>query len=114
VNGYVTECVGRDSSQLYRLGTTRLRVGRAFDNDVVLTARAVSPHHLELFVDDAQCAWLTNLSEENGTWLRRKPVEGSVALASTPCVIELGASVIRVHANDAEVATTQRLRHSYE
>jgi hypothetical protein len=110
VNGYVVEFFGRDSNPFYRLGTNRIRVGRAFDNDVVLTVRAVSPHHLELFVDDAQRAGLTNLSEENGTWLRGKPVKGSVALASTPCVIELGASVIRVHVTDAEVAPTQRLR----
>ena len=65
----------------YRLGDTPLRIGRAYDNDVVLTDAHVCPYHAQLHRDAEGRFWLQDLGSLNGTYVgrSRKPI-GSAEL----------------------------------
>jgi pSer/pThr/pTyr-binding forkhead associated (FHA) protein len=71
-NARLTDAQGR-SLELSTQGTTRL--GRAPDNDLVLTDSTVSQHHAEIGFDNGR-AFLRDLGSSNGTFVEGSRVNG--------------------------------------
>ncbi len=69
--------------QHYRFNSHRIRIGRAFDNDLILNDAAVSPHHAVIEMDDEGQLVLRDLDSLNGTFVKhRKRIEGPYRLES--------------------------------
>jgi hypothetical protein len=74
-------CACYGEARSYRLERPVVRVGRAPDNDVVLTDASVSAAHAELWWNGAQ--WeVIDLHSRNGTVANGEPVTGRVSLSS--------------------------------
>ncbi|MCC9312415.1 ATP-binding cassette domain-containing protein [Kitasatospora sp. RB6PN24] len=68
----------RPPTSIHPLVAHTLRIGRAPDNDLVLTDLEVSRHHAELHTTaDGRCA-ITDLHSHNGTYLNGQPVTQAV------------------------------------
>jgi len=82
-----------------------LRVGRAYDNDIVISDPYVCPHHLELSTESG-CMLVRDLGSVNGTYTgnKRNPVNTLALQDGT--VIQLGHSQLRFHLVNGEVAPT--------
>lgn len=57
-----------------------VKVGRAKDNDIVLTHASVSRYHCELFYDAEGNVFLTDKNSANGTFVNGRRINGSVQL----------------------------------
>ena len=62
----ITDQSGR-SHQYRRLSGERLTVGRAWDNDLILSDPAVNPHHAIIELDENRQLMITDLDTLNGT-----------------------------------------------
>lgn len=84
-----------------------LRVGRAYDNDMIIGDPYVCPHHLVLALDAGRLL-ARDLGSENGTYAgdRKERIE-SVELQDG-LVIHFGHSQLRYHATGVEVAPAWR------
>lgn len=71
----ILEIPNRGLNQYHTLDQFPVRVGRAYDNDIILSHRSVSAHHLVIDKKDDNTLVVKNLSEENGTQVNKKPVE---------------------------------------
>ena len=66
-------------------------IGRAVDNDIVLSRREVSRYHAEIDSDGLQ-TWVRDLGSRNGTWLNGEPLKGYGELKSGD-VLQLGGNI---------------------
>ncbi len=104
---------GRGQPQYRRVRNLPYRIGRAYDNDLILADPTVSAHHLQILEDEQGDLQIENLSSENGTRLLergssdRKLGSGSVAL-TVPAQIECGHTLIRVLRPDTPVLPARR------
>ncbi|WP_374212370.1 FHA domain-containing protein [Thiothrix subterranea] len=65
----ILEIQTRGLNQYHRLEQFPVTIGRALDNDVILSDNSVSPYHLCLEQDAEGQVFAHNLSSENGTRL---------------------------------------------
>lgn len=109
---------GRGQPQYRRVRSFPYRIGRAYDNDLILADPTVSAHHLQILEDEQGEHQIENLSSENGTRLLdrsaldrqatdRKLGSGAVAL-NVPAQIECGHTQIRVLRPDTPVLPARR------
>jgi hypothetical protein len=63
-----------------------VKVGRAKDNDIVLTHASVSRYHCELFYDGEGNVFLTDKNSANGTFVNGRRISGSVQLETNDIV----------------------------
>jgi hypothetical protein len=105
----ILEITTRGDQRYIPIDRPLLRVGRALDNDVILSDPTVSPHHFLIKRDAAGDYWLHSLSEENGTYVGRKAVTSPVALTDDALSFEAGRTRLRVLHDDATVAPTRLL-----
>ena len=63
-----------------------IKVGRAKDNDIVLTHSSVSRYHCELFYDGNGNVFLTDKNSANGTFVNGRQIFTSVQLQSNDIV----------------------------
>lgn len=84
-----------------------IRIGRAYDNDMIIGDPYVCPHHLVLVLDAGRLL-ARDLGSENGTYTgdRKEPIE-SVELQDG-LVIHFGHSQLRYHASGVKVAPAWR------
>jgi SARP family transcriptional regulator, regulator of embCAB operon len=86
---------------LYSLASTKTRIGRSPDNDIVLSDATVSRHHA-VIVADAGIFVITDLGSRNGVRVRgRRVLSGAVALDDGDCV-RIGDCELTFEVNSAE------------
>ncbi len=104
----VLEVITHSLNHYHRLRDFPVRIGRALDNDIILSDATVSPHHMEIDrAADGQLV-LRNLSLENGSKVNRQPLTEPVTLAleQQPIRLSLGSRRIRLLHPAMEVGQT--------
>ena len=71
-----------------------IKIGRGKENDVVLTDDLnISRNHAEIFQDDDENVFLTDLESANGTFINGKKLKGS-ELLKTNDIVKIGKTVL--------------------
>ncbi|MGB0722894.1 MAG: FHA domain-containing protein [Gammaproteobacteria bacterium] len=94
-------------NQLHRVERFPCRIGRAVDNDLVLSGHSVSPHHAELRVEDGRLA-VEDLGSDNGTHLDGRRLSGTVAVPEEGGVLRLGAAYLTLRTPATPLHPTRR------
>tara|TARA_R110000824_G_scaffold336_3_gene1931 strand:- start:87430 stop:88404 length:975 start_codon:yes stop_codon:yes gene_type:complete len=96
---------GRSQPVFHHVDSFPFRIGRAFDNDLIIADETVSPHHLELHADE-NSYWIKTIANENGTWIDKNlRVEGQHEL-TVPTTINMGRTHLDLHAAHSPVEPT--------
>jgi pSer/pThr/pTyr-binding forkhead associated (FHA) protein len=66
-----------------------IKIGRAKDNDIVLTHTSISRYHIEAFIDKEGNVFITDNNSKNGTFVNGNQIKGSVKLNSGD-ILKLG------------------------
>ena len=105
------EVLARDGEAVerIRIDAPEARVGRAFDNDVVVNDPHVAPHHLRIFRGEDGALVAEDLGSVNGLYAEHgaKPL-ARLALAAAPG-IRIGRTTLRVHDATQAVAPEKPL-----
>lgn len=107
----VLEVVNRAGRLLerQRASGARLTIGRAFDNDLILSDETVSPHHAALEIGSQGEVVLIDLDSLNGVRTERhERINGSIALRSGE-EYSFGRARVRVYDTAHGVADTVRI-----
>ena len=91
----------------YRLGDAPLRIGRAYDNDVVLTDEHVCPYHAQLHRDAEGRFWLQDLGSLNGTFVGRSRKPVGIAELGEQAQFRLGETQLRFRSGQVAPAPTR-------
>jgi len=105
----VLEVLNRSGNVVRRLpwdGAT-LRIGRAYDNDIILDDPYVCPHHLELVTESGQLL-ARDLGSVNGTYAGRSKERSDTVELSEKVTVWFGHSQLRYHPAGSEVGATWR------
>ena len=83
-------------------------IGRAYDNDIILSDRSISAHHIRIERSEYGNLMVHNLSNENGsilnsTKLAKQPVEGGI-----PSLLLIGNVQLRLVSPSTQVETTHK------
>ena len=89
-----------------RPGVTR--IGRALDNDIILSDPTVAPHHLKIVYHADQSIEVINLAAVNPTRVNDRPFE-TLSFQGLPLQIEVGRVQAQLLARDHSVAATRPL-----
>ncbi len=101
---FILEINTRSLNQYYRLREFPVSVGRALDNDIILSDATVSAHHLEIDRDPASGELIIrNLQAESGLPADRERREERVSV-DTPVHLRLGNRRARLLRSDMEVS----------
>ncbi|MFT5548400.1 MAG: hypothetical protein ACI9CO_000315 [Candidatus Azotimanducaceae bacterium] len=84
------------------------RIGRAFDNDIILSEPTVAPYHLDIIRDDNGHIELHNLADVNPAQFNGY-AKKSVTLSALPVNIKLGRIKARIVLPNHRVADTKTL-----
>ncbi|WP_337841558.1 FHA domain-containing protein [Rheinheimera sp.] len=88
----------------HKFNQPHIRLGRAFDNDVILFDKHVCPHHASLSLDEDGQWQLEDLSSVNGSYVAgRKAVEQKEPLRSGE-ICWLGDQALRLYDDQHQVA----------
>lgn len=106
---YVLEIQTRSLNHYHRLTRFPVRIGRALDNDIILSDSTVSSHHLEIDLDDKEQLVIRNVSEENGSKVNRQTLSDQPfvrRLEKDPLNLVLGTRRARLLRSDMAIAKT--------
>lgn len=105
----ILEVQTRSLNQYHRLHNFPVRIGRALDNDIILSDATVSAHHLEIDLNDNGQLIIRNLSAENGSKVNRLPLTDEaliLSLGNEPADLVLGTRRTRILRSDMAVEKT--------
>ena len=83
-------------------------IGRALDNDIILSDPTVAPHHLKIIRHDEKSIELVNLTEVNPTRVGKRNVD-SMVIGKLPLNIEIGRVQVQLLPRDYAVSATRPL-----
>ena len=83
-------------------------VGRALDNDIILSDPTVAPHHLKIIRHGDASLEVVNLAEVNPTRIDRQRIDSRVT-SVLPVQLEIGRVRAQLLARDYQVAATRPL-----
>ncbi|MCB1774723.1 MAG: FHA domain-containing protein, partial [Gammaproteobacteria bacterium] len=106
----ILEIQGRHGPVYHKIDQAITRVGRAFDNDIILSDPTVSAHHFVVRRDADGGFVLHPGSDENGLRHDRRKISEPLVLQSREFVFEAGRTRMRLLPVDAPIAPT-RLMH---
>lgn len=98
---------GRSQPVFHRADNFPFRIGRAYDNDLIIADETVSAHHLELHASDDGFQ-VKSIADENGTWIGKDQLnEGhDIHDLSVPTTINIGRTHLDLHAAHSPVEPT--------
>lgn len=105
----ILETSGRQGHRIHHVTAPVVRVGRAFDNDVILTDPTVSPHHFVLRLNDRNLYELHPIGEENGIRIGRRQLREARELDELPLEFDAGRTRIRLLESTQPVEPTRLL-----
>lgn len=95
--------------QYVRVEQFPFTIGRALDNDLILSDPTVSPHHLRIDRNQEGVLILQNLSSENGTRLGRQKMGLETVEAAIPSRLQMGRVRARLLPSNHAVEETRIL-----
>lgn len=104
----ILEIGTRGLHRYVRLDSAVTTVGRALDNDVILSDPTVAPHHLRIVRHPDETIELVNLTDVNQTRIDSRPVDAET-LEHLPVAIDAGRVQLRLLPRDYAVAATRSL-----
>lgn len=108
----ILEVRTRGLSQYHRLEQFPVNVGRALDNDVILSDPAISPHHMQITQAEDGALHVRNLSQENGTLLEGQKLGTEPVDLPIPSHLTLGGRKINLLSDEVPVTPTNLLKFS--
>ena len=99
---------GRSQPVFHRADNFPFRIGRAYDNDLIIADETVSAHHLELHVD-GQGFQILNITDENGTWIGKERLADEhyeLRNLTVPTTINIGRTHLDLYASHSPVEPT--------
>ena len=103
----VLEILHRGNCAYHKLDSLPKTLGRALDNDIIVSDVTVSPYHLKLLESPDGGVILQNLSAENGTRLAKKSLGNEPVEVQLPVELQMGDLSAKLMAESSEVAPTQ-------
>lgn len=103
----ILEVVARHGSQFHPLDKPVIRIGRALDNDIILTDPAISPHHLVIRRTPEDRYELISIADENGIRIGRQRVDEAIRLDELPLEFDAGRTRFRILDRAQPVAPTR-------
>ncbi|MFV2033188.1 MAG: FHA domain-containing protein [Gammaproteobacteria bacterium] len=104
----ILEILGSGLHRYHLLDRPEVRIGRALDNDIILSDATVAPHHIIITHDDSGKVELRNLSEVNPARFDGK-AEDSLSTENLPINLELGRVSARILSRKQQVPETKSL-----
>ena len=92
----IIELPGRGGSQFHKIEKAVTRVGRALDNDIILSDPSVSPYHFTICCNPDGTYELHSLADENGIRIGRRKIEEPFALSKLPLTFDAGRTEVRI------------------
>lgn len=104
----ILETTNRGVHHYHKIDSLPVTLGRAFDNDIILSDITISPHHMVINSGSADNSYeVQNLSNENGSYLNNKKMDSQAKTVSLPADIKLGDMKARLLAADMPVEETR-------
>lgn len=101
----------RHEKHFRRIDHFPFTVGRAYDNDLILSDDTVSPYHL-VIESSEEGTTLRNLSTENGTWLDSQALDDKPHKLSAQQSLALGHAQIKILSTQTVIAPTRSFHHT--
>lgn len=92
----IIELPGRGGSQFHKIEKAVTRVGRALDNDIILSDPTVSPYHFTICRNPEGVYELHSLADENGIRVGRRRIEEPFALSRLPLRFDVGRTEVHI------------------
>ena len=83
-------------------------IGRAYDNDIILSDRSVSAHHVRIERSEYGNLSIHNLSDENGTSVNGHHLSNHPSEAKIPSLLQLGHVKLRLVSSNTTIEETHR------
>jgi len=96
---------GRSQPVFHQAENFPFRIGRAFDNDLIIADETVSSHHLELLADESGFQ-VKSIANENGTWIGKDQLAEGQHELTVPTTINIGRTHLDLHAAHSPVEPT--------
>jgi len=103
----IFELAQKGLHQYHNIDKPIVRIGRAFDNDIILSDITVSPHHALIEQSANGLTTLRNLSHENPLRVDGNLIENAIEIENFPSHLDIGRLQARLMPIDTEVATTR-------
>jgi len=104
----ILEIVTRGLHHYQPLDKPETTIGRALDNDVILSDPTVAPYHARIVRHEDGALEIINLAEVNPTRVGRRRVD-SLVIPKLPVALEIGRVQIHILDRDQPVAATRPL-----
>lgn len=98
-----------DVAMRYPVQEWPLRLGRAYDSDIVLDDPYIAPHHLEIFQVENGSYQLRRLNSLNGVMINNLLSKEADAIVSASDVLRLGQTQVRIRPLDFAVSAEKPL-----
>ena len=96
---------GRSQPVFHQAENFPFRIGRAFDNDLIIADETVSAHHLELLANESGFQ-VKSIANENGTWIGKDQLAEGQHELIVPTTINIGRTHLDLHAAHSPVEPT--------
>ncbi len=98
---------GHKVIERHKFDSNHIRIGRAYDNDLILSELHVCPHHAAIEIDAEHNAHLIDLNSLNGVYDQQHNQLGDKTVIRSGDVFTLGRAHIRVLTVDHPVAAAE-------
>jgi len=104
----ILETTHRGVHHYHKIDSLPVTLGRAFDNDIILSDITISPHHMVIDQGDSENTLeVKNLSKENGSFLDGEKLDTQAKAISLPSDLRLGDMKARLLSADMPVEETR-------
>jgi len=101
----IFEILCRELNHYHHLKVGTTRIGRALDNDIILSDPTVSPYHLSIRCTD-KGYWLDNLSDENGVFIDGKKIPLGEQSIQSDTQLQLGRLKVQLASPNRSISET--------
>jgi len=108
----IIETLGTTHNVLERnkYSNDRISIGRAFDNDLILTDEHIDAHHAQVYQDEDGQFWMTDLQSVNGIRKHKSSQRQQRWPLHSGDIFTLGRNKIRIYFSDHQLPAAVKIR----